>query len=168
MSEDIETSEETAKPKRGRPKGSHRQVYFACFGIRDKKYFKDRIPAKTEEEFRAGFEAKHPGAKLLEADGPFYEVAALKSESEDRVSVTLDFADINFTNMKFTGEIRGWNVFCNGLDALEHEGRSYEANELVRVSLTKPIDESKKTAKPRIKPGAIMLLKDIENVTEVE
>jgi hypothetical protein len=162
-------SEETKDKKtRGRPKGSHRPIYYVCFGLKNKKYFKDRIEAKTEDELREEFAAKYDDdTKLIEADGPFYEVAGLKTDTEDRASITLDFEDINFTNMKFHGEIRGWCVFCNGLDVLEHNGRIYEANELVRVNLTKPVDESKKVAKPRIKPGSIMRLKDIENVEEV-
>lgn len=162
----TDTPSSTPKKGRGRPKGKTRDIYCVCFAQKNKKFIKMRVVARNESEAIAAFEAKEPEAKLLLVDGPFYEVASLRNDV-GRAQISLDFSEMNFTNSKYVGEIRGYQVNCNGLEALEYKGKSYDDNELVRVTLGKPIDEGKKLPKPRIKPGTVMRRKDIDNLQEV-
>jgi hypothetical protein len=152
--------------KRG-AKGGPRQRFFICAAIIDEELVLEQVSADTSTEAVSIFENKYNVEPLiLKGDGNGYYVAKGTGQTAvQRISVTVDAEALQRrTAQAYKGTFEGWKVFASGLQACTVDDCDYADNELVSVEFASPVDESNKTAKPKMKKREVLPISLIQNV----
>jgi hypothetical protein len=165
----------TANGKRKNSReGVRKSVFYICAAWHEKKQLIEAIPADSDSDARAKFKEMHSVEPMAIARNPgggygFYEVKGTSKIDAERISVTLSGRNMRFTSDRWEGIFRGFNVICNGIAALTHEGHEYEDNELVKPMFEDPVNkETKATSKPKLGAFAVIKLSDVEDAKQID
>lgn len=146
------TTDKENKPKSNKgPKGGARKIYFVCCARRGEKDVVEEMEADSLESAAKAFKAS---ARLNAANilGPYFKVVGNKAK--ERIFVTVDPENQDYTNQRHKGILNGWHVFAQGLKAHDE----FKDNELVQIIFTKElVDPENKQPKPKINPVFIKL-----------